>query len=105
MRALPVQSRALIVTPFTGSFTYDDWRRSLAVTLDRAFHCNVICAAPAPANTVREVPPEFDMRKIPMGLFAEPSEVAGVVKMLCSAEGRYITGQTIHVNGGLHMAN
>jgi 3-oxoacyl-[acyl-carrier protein] reductase len=141
---------------------YDDWHRSLAVTLDGAFHCvqaclpamtkagggsivnlgglfghvpargraatsvskaglagltralalelgehniNVNYVAPGPANTVREVPLKFDMRTIPMGRFVEPSEVAAVVKMLCSAEGRYITGQTLHVNGGLHMAN
>ena len=38
-----------------------------------------------------------------LGRFAEPSEVVAMVKLLCSADGRYITGQTIHVNGGLYM--
>ena len=40
---------------------------------------------------------------IPLGRLAEPSEVVAMVKLLCSANGRYITGQTIHVNGGLYM--
>jgi len=26
-----------------------------------------------------------------------------MVKLLCSADGHYITGQTIHINGGLYM--
>jgi 3-oxoacyl-[acyl-carrier protein] reductase len=42
---------------------------------------------------------------IPMGRFAEPAEVAEMVKLLCSPAGRYITGQTIHVNGGFVMNN
>jgi len=26
-----------------------------------------------------------------------------MVKLVCSADGHYITGQTIHINGGLDM--
>ena len=40
---------------------------------------------------------------IPMGRFAEPPEVAEMVKLLCSPAGRYITGQTLHVNGGVYL--
>ena len=54
---------------------------------------------------VRETPSQFDMKRIPLGRFAEPSEVVAMVKLLCSPDGRYITGQTIHVNGGLYMNN
>ncbi len=32
-----------------------------------------------------------------------PEEVAAVVRMLCGPDARYITGQTIHVNGGGFM--
>jgi 3-oxoacyl-[acyl-carrier protein] reductase len=32
-----------------------------------------------------------------------PEDVAAVVKLLCSAGGRYITGQTIHVSGGIYL--
>jgi 3-oxoacyl-[acyl-carrier protein] reductase len=38
-----------------------------------------------------------------MGRTAEPSEIVAPVLLLCGAKGRYITGQTIHVNGGLYM--
>lgn len=40
---------------------------------------------------------------IPLQRFGEPSEVAHAVKFLCSNEAAYITGQVIHVNGGLYM--
>ncbi|WP_188151210.1 3-oxoacyl-ACP reductase FabG [Teredinibacter waterburyi] len=40
---------------------------------------------------------------IPLGRFGQPEEIAGVVKFLCSADGGYVTGETIHVNGGLYM--
>jgi 3-oxoacyl-[acyl-carrier protein] reductase len=38
-----------------------------------------------------------------MGRLAEVSEVAAMARLLCSGEGRYITGQTLHINGGLYM--
>jgi len=40
---------------------------------------------------------------IPLGRFGEPEEVAHLVSFLCSDESSYITGQTIHINGGLYM--
>jgi len=40
------------------------------------------------------------MSQIPLGRFAEPREIADVVLFLCSDLASYITGQTIHVNGG-----
>ena len=40
---------------------------------------------------------------IPLCRFGQPEEIAGVVKFLCSADGGYVTGETIHVNGGLYM--
>ncbi len=40
------------------------------------------------------------LEQIPLGRFGEPSEVASVVLFLCSDLSSYVTGQTIHVNGG-----
>lgn len=37
---------------------------------------------------------------IPVGFYGEPEDCAGVVSLLCSPEGRYITGQSIYVDGG-----
>ncbi len=76
--------------------------RALAFEL-AAHDINVNYVSPGPVNTVRETPLRLDLKRIPLGRLAEPSEVVALVKHLCSADGRYITGQTIHVNGGLYM--
>jgi len=43
------------------------------------------------------------MSQIPMGRIGTPKDVAEVVYWLCSDVASYVTGQTIHVNGGLYM--
>lgn len=43
------------------------------------------------------------IRQIPIGRFGKPEDVAGAVNWLCSDAASYITGQIIHVNGGLYM--
>lgn len=37
---------------------------------------------------------------IPMGYYGEPKDLAGIVSLLCSEDGRYITGQSIYADGG-----
>lgn len=37
---------------------------------------------------------------IPVGFYGEPRDCAGIVSLLCSEEGRYITGQSIYIDGG-----
>lgn len=37
---------------------------------------------------------------IPVGFYGEPEDCEGIVSLLCSEEGRYITGQNIFVDGG-----
>jgi NAD(P)-dependent dehydrogenase (short-subunit alcohol dehydrogenase family) len=37
---------------------------------------------------------------IPAGFYGTPEDIAGMVSLLCSEEGRYITGQSIYVDGG-----
>ena len=41
--------------------------------------------------------------KIPMKRFGESKEIADLVYFLSSNESRYITGQNIHINGGMLM--
>ncbi len=37
---------------------------------------------------------------IPVGFYGTPEDCEGIVSLLCSEEGRYITGQSIYVDGG-----
>ncbi len=43
------------------------------------------------------------LEKIPMNRFGEANEIANLVYFLSSDESRYITGQNIHINGGMLM--
>lgn len=43
------------------------------------------------------------LNKIPLKRLGQPEEVAEVVAFLVSESAGYITGETIHVNGGMHM--
>ena len=40
------------------------------------------------------------MDSIPVGFYGKPEDCAGIVSLLCSEKGRYITGQSIFVDGG-----
>jgi len=40
------------------------------------------------------------LQQIPLGRFGEPEEIAQTILFLCSPLASYITGQTVHVNGG-----
>jgi len=49
-----------------------------------------------------KVKEEF-LKQIPIGRLGAPEEVAEVVYWLCSKGASYVTGQVIHVNGGMYM--
>ncbi len=42
-------------------------------------------------------------KDIPANRLGDPKEIAATVAFLCSDSAAYITGETIHVNGGMHM--
>jgi len=43
--------------------------------------------------------------QIPLGTLGTPEDVAASVGFLASPDGNYITGQTLHVNGGMYMGH
>ena len=46
---------------------------------------------------------EAMLAQIPLGRMGQPEDVADVVAFLASEEASYITGQVLHVNGGMYM--
>ena len=47
---------------------------------------------------------EHIMSKIPMGRMGMPGDIASAVLFLASDAASYITGQTIHINGGMYLS-
>jgi 3-oxoacyl-[acyl-carrier protein] reductase len=43
------------------------------------------------------------LKQIPLATLGEPSDIANAVTFLASEKSKYITGQTLHVNGGMVM--
>ena len=44
------------------------------------------------------------MKKIPLNRYGQPIDIATTALFLACSSGAYITGQTIHVNGGMYMS-
>ena len=66
------------------------------------------CIAPgfiktAMTDVLNEQQTKTIMGAIPAQAFGEPSDVAAAAAFLASTEARYVTGQTLHVNGGMVM--
>jgi 3-oxoacyl-[acyl-carrier protein] reductase len=51
-------------------------------------------------KSIPEASREQMLSQIPLGRFGEPEEIANCILFLCSPLANYITGQTLHVNGG-----
>ncbi len=81
--------------------------RALAIELaPRGITCNTV--APGAVDTVRgaaagAMPQTMTDRGIPLGRKAAMQEISAAVRFLAGPEGRYITGQTLHVNGGAFL--
>ena len=68
----------------------------------------VNCVAPGFIDTdmTRKLPEEQRadlLAQIPAGRLGLPEEIAAAVAFLASPEAAYITGETLHVNGGMYM--
>jgi 3-oxoacyl-[acyl-carrier protein] reductase len=74
------------------------------------FGINVNCVAPGLVDTVRKSasaspkPEHHAMNKTLLGRRGHPDEIASAVVWLAGPGGRFITGQTLHVNGGAYLA-
>ena len=75
-----------------------------ALAHDLAPHqVTVNCVAPGMIDTTRAgaEPAHHAGKMPPVGRRGTPEEIASLVRFLCGPGARYITGQTIHANGGL----
>lgn len=85
----------------------EGFSRSLALEV-ASRNITVNCIAPGFINTeiLNTIEPEkLDLmtKNIPMGKIGTPNDISNTVFFLSSEESSYITGQVIHVNGGLTM--
>lgn len=82
--------------------------RSLAAEVgSRGITVNTVAPGFIDTDMTRELPEEQRaelLSKIPLGRLGQPGEVAALVAFLASDAGAYISGETIHVNGGMYMA-
>jgi 3-oxoacyl-[acyl-carrier protein] reductase len=79
--------------------------RALAVELaPHGITCNAV--APGAVDTVRGVTAGLRPQRlatIPLGRQAVTEEIAAAVRFLAGPDGRFVTGQTLHVNGGAFL--
>ena len=84
---------------FTKSLAQEVGSRSITVN----------CVAPGFIDTdmTRSLPDaqrERLLERIPLGRLGQPEEIAHAVVFLASREAGYITGATLHINGGMYMS-
>ena len=77
-----------------------------AIAMEFAAHnIRANCVAPGAIDTVRgasagAMPSRLRESTVPLGRKGSVEEIAAMVRLLAGPEGGYVTGQTIHVNGG-----
>ena len=70
-----------------------------ALAMELAEHeIRVNCVAPGAIDTVRGA------HSAPLGRMGRSEQLAAMVRQLCLPGGAYVTGQTIHVNGGVFLS-
>jgi 3-oxoacyl-[acyl-carrier protein] reductase len=85
----------------------EGFTRSLAKEIgSRGITVNTVAPGFIDTDMTKSLPKEQKdglLAQIPMGRLGEPSEIAKVVGFLVSEQASYITGETLHVNGGMYM--
>ena len=86
----------------------EGFSKSLAIEVAPR-NITVNCVAPGFIRTAMTDKLNFKAREailaqVPLGSVGEPEDVAFAVAFLASEEARYITGETLHVNGGMYRS-
>jgi 3-oxoacyl-[acyl-carrier protein] reductase len=87
------------VVGFTKSLAKEVGSRSITV--------NAVAPGFIDTDMTRGLPEEHRkslLGSIPLGRLGLPEEIAAAVSFLCSRQAAYITGETLHINGGMYMA-
>ena len=86
----------------------EGFSRALAKELgSRSITVNTVAPGFIDTDMTKDLPDankEVLLGQIPLARLGAPEEIAAVVKFLVSDAGGYITGETIHVNGGMYMS-
>jgi 3-oxoacyl-[acyl-carrier protein] reductase len=86
----------------------EGFSRALARELgSRNITVNTVAPGFIDTDMTRELPEaqrEILLKQIPLGRLGDADEIAGVVSFLASDAAAYVTGTTVHVNGGMYMA-
>ena len=81
--------------------------RALARELGgRSITVNAVAPGFVDTDMTRDLGPEQRARmleQIPLGRLGAPEEIAAAVTFLASPDAAYVTGETLHVNGGMYM--
>lgn len=82
--------------------------KALALELaSRNITVNAVAPGFIDTDMTRDLPEEHKqslLSKIPLARLGQPEEIAATVAFLAAPKAAYITGQTIHVNGGMYMS-
>jgi len=82
--------------------------KSLAAEIgSRNITVNAVAPGFIDTDMTKDLPEEQKnalLSSIPLGRLGDPKEIASTVAFLASDNGAYITGETIHVNGGMYMS-
>jgi 3-oxoacyl-[acyl-carrier protein] reductase len=86
------------VIGFTKSLAQEIGSRNITV--------NVVAPGFIETDMTNELKPEYRdilIERIPLKRIGKPNDIAAIVNFLASDDANYITGQTLHVNGGMAM--
>mmetsp|Transcript_40297 Transcript_40297/g.94400 ORF Transcript_40297/g.94400 Transcript_40297/m.94400 type:complete len:330 (+) Transcript_40297:38-1027(+) len=86
----------------------DGWTRAMAREIgSRGITVNSVAPGFIDTDMTADLPAEWKeklLENVPVKRLGDPGEIADAVLFLASPAAGYITGHTLHVNGGMHMA-